>query len=128
MATAVYCPLESAGLVLPDFQPEPVPVAVVVETTVPFAVTPAWICTLTGVVSLAVPVKDGVWLLDGDSGGFNVTLGAAVSTVNVTGALVPVSALRLVCVARTVYVSSARGSTGPRNHAPPKPINTVPNS
>jgi len=41
VATAVYCPLDRAGLALPDVQPAPVPVAVAVETTVPFAVTPA---------------------------------------------------------------------------------------
>ena len=57
---------------------------------------------MTGVVSLAVPVNDGVVLSDGDSGGFNVTVGAAVSTVNVTGELVPVSDGRFVCVACAV--------------------------
>ena len=96
VAIAVYCPLARAGLALPDVQPAPVPVAVAAETTAPFAVTPAWIWTVTGVVSLAVPVKDGVVLLEGDGGGLKVTLGAAVSTVNVTGALVPVSEERLV--------------------------------
>ena len=41
LATAVYCPLDRAGLALPDVQLAPVPVAVAVETTVPFAVAPA---------------------------------------------------------------------------------------
>jgi hypothetical protein len=45
--------------------------------------------TVTAVVSLAEPVKDGVVSFDGDSGWFNVTVGEAVSTVNVTGALTP---------------------------------------
>ena len=41
------------------------------------------------VVSLAVPVKDGLRLFERSSGGFSVTLGATVSIVNVTGALAP---------------------------------------
>jgi hypothetical protein len=102
VAIAVYCPVERDGDAWPDVQPAPVPVAVAIETSVPFTVAPAWIWTVTGVVSLAVPVKDGVVLLDGDSGEFKVTLGAAVSTVNVTGALVPVSDLGLVCEACAV--------------------------
>jgi hypothetical protein len=61
-----------------------------------------WIWTVTGLVSLAVPVKDGVALLDGDLGEFNVTVGAAVLTVNVTAELVPVSDARLVCEASAV--------------------------
>ena len=40
VATAVYFPLDRAGLALPDVQPAPVPVAVAVETTVPFAAAP----------------------------------------------------------------------------------------
>jgi hypothetical protein len=79
-----------------------VPVAVAIATSVPFSVAPVWIWTVIGVVSLAVPVKAGVVLLDGDSGEFKVTLGAAVSTVNVTAALVPVSDFGLVCEARAV--------------------------
>ena len=63
----------------------------------PFAVGPAWIWTVTGVVSVAVPLKDGVALSDGDSGMFSVTVGAAVSTVKVTGRLSLVA-----CVARAV--------------------------
>jgi len=81
VATAVYCPVDRAGLALLDAQPLPVPVAVVTETIVPFAVAPAWIWTVTGVMSLAVPVKDGVMLLDGDWGEVNVTVGAAGAAV-----------------------------------------------
>src|SRR5207248_176292 len=81
VATAVYCPVDRAGLALLDAQPAPVPVAVVSETIVPFAVAPAWIWTVTGVMSLAVPVKDGVMLLDGDWGEVNVTVGAAGTAV-----------------------------------------------
>ena len=40
VATAVYWPLESAGLALLDVQPPPSGVAVAVEMTVPFAVLP----------------------------------------------------------------------------------------
>jgi hypothetical protein len=45
--------------------------------------------TVTVVVSLAEPVKEGMVLFDGDSGWFNATVGDAVSTVNVTGPLTP---------------------------------------
>jgi hypothetical protein len=62
LAIAVYCPLDRAGLALPDVHPAPVPAAVAVETTGPFGVAPAWIWMVTGVVSLAVPVKDGAVL------------------------------------------------------------------
>jgi hypothetical protein len=41
------------------------------------------------VLSLAVPVKDGVVLLDGDFVAFNVTVGELVLTVKVTGSLTP---------------------------------------
>ena len=86
-AIAVYCPADRAGVALPEVQAPPVPVAVAAETIAPFVVTPVWIWTVTGVVSLAVPVKDGAALLDGDLGEFNVTVGAVVFTVNVTGEL-----------------------------------------
>jgi hypothetical protein len=89
VATAVYCPLDKAGLASPDAQVPPVPVAIAVETTDPFAVDPAYIRTLTWVVSLAKPVKDGVVSLDGEVGCFRLTVGEAVSTVNLTGSLLP---------------------------------------
>ena len=41
VATAVYWPLESVGLALPDVQPPPFGVAVAVEMTVPLALLPA---------------------------------------------------------------------------------------
>jgi hypothetical protein len=41
IATAVYCPIGSAGFELPDAQPAPVPVAVAAETIVPLVVGPA---------------------------------------------------------------------------------------
>jgi len=46
--------------------------------------------TVIVVVSLAYPSNDGVVWFDGDSGWSSVTVGEAVSTVNLTGALVPV--------------------------------------
>src|SRR5437879_1570972 len=82
-------------------------------------------------MSLAVPVKDGVVLLDGDAGEFKVTVGAAEAsgfTVNVTGALLPVSDARLVCVACAVYVPACRSSAGPRDHMPLNESNRVLNS
>jgi hypothetical protein len=46
--------------------------------------------TVTSVVSLALPLKDGFALLDRNGGDFvNVSVGGFVSTVNVTGALTP---------------------------------------
>src|ERR1035441_7852483 len=44
---------------------------------------------VTVVMSLAVPVNDGVRLFDGEGGRFSVTVGEAVSTSNVTGLLSP---------------------------------------
>jgi len=41
VATAVYCPLTSDGLALPELHAPPVPVAAALETTVPLAVLPA---------------------------------------------------------------------------------------
>jgi hypothetical protein len=41
VATAVYCPLGRAGLAPPDAQAAPVPMALALETTVPFAAAPA---------------------------------------------------------------------------------------
>jgi len=43
--------------------------------------------TVTSGVSLAVPLKDGVALLESASGCSSVTVGGFVSTSNVTGAL-----------------------------------------
>ena len=89
VASAVYCPLGSAGLALLEVQAPPVPVADAVETAVPLAVAPAKIWTVTVVVSLAVPVKEGVVLFDRRAGEFNVTVGAAVSTLKLLASLTP---------------------------------------
>ena len=54
-------------------------------------------------VSLAVPVKEGVALFEGDFGWLSVTVGGFVSTVKVTGALMPSGLPReLFCVAIAV--------------------------
>ena len=45
--------------------------------------------TTTCVESLAVPVKEGVVSLERETGAFSVTVGAVVSTVNVTRWLAP---------------------------------------
>jgi hypothetical protein len=82
-------------------------------------------CTVTCVVSLAVPVNDGCVLFDsGLASGFSATLGDSVSTMNVTGALVPGELpIELACVAVAVYVPRGRaGVAGPDVHAPPVPI------
>ena len=60
--------------------------------------------TTTGVVSLPVPLNDGVLLFDGDVGWFSVTVGDAVLTTKVTAALLPSGFPReLGCVACAVY-------------------------
>ena len=101
--------------------------AVAVETVEPSAVGPAWIWTVTGVVSLAVPVNDGVVSLEGETGGSNVTAGELVSTVNVTGgSLRPVSSRRLVCAACAVYTPSLNGAVGSSDHVPSTGGNDVP--
>jgi len=58
--------------------------------------------TVTGVVSLAVPPKAGVLLLERSAGEFSVTSGAAVSIVNVRAALVPVFSAASDCSASAV--------------------------
>src|ERR1700724_1362008 len=69
--------------------------------------------TVTALVSVAVPVNDGVATLDRGFGwGLRVTVGAAVSSLSVTGALVP-SGLpnsELFCDAIAVYVCAPAGS------------------
>ena len=47
--------------------------------------------TITGVVSVAVPLNDGVVSFDGGPIEFNVTAGEAVMIVNVTGEVVVLS-------------------------------------
>jgi hypothetical protein len=77
--------------------------------------------TVTGVVSLAEPVKNGVVLLERDIGELNVTVGGAVSTVNVTGSLVPAGfPSELGCVAIAVYSPlDSFGLTLPEVQLPP---------
>jgi hypothetical protein len=54
-------------------------------------------------VSLALPVNDGVVSFDGDGGLFNVTVGEAVLTTNVTLLLLPAGfPNELGCVATAV--------------------------
>ena len=57
--------------------------------------------TVTRVVSVAVPEKDGVRLLVRAGGGFSVTVGASVSTTNFTCEVVNVLPAASVCVAAT---------------------------
>src|SRR2546423_10138259 len=75
---------------------------------------------VTDVVSLAVTVNDGFRVLDGEAGWFSVTVGAAVSTVNLTASLLP-SGLpsELGCVATAVYWPSFKaGLAGPEVQLP----------
>src|SRR5438128_11208751 len=60
--------------------------------------------TMTGVVSLAEPLKVGAVSLEGDFGSFKVTVGEVVSTMNVPGWLPPEGfPSELSCVATAVY-------------------------
>ena len=60
---------------------------------------------VTAVWSLAVPENEGAALAVGDSGGFSVTVGGEVSTMNVTGWLLPAGfPIALVWVASAVNV------------------------
>jgi hypothetical protein len=63
---------------------------------------------VTGVVLLAVPVKDGVVLFDGDAGEFNVTLGAAASAVNITGDTIAPPAISSRLIARHAATLTSR--------------------
>src|ERR1039458_7675424 len=80
VARAGYVPSASA-FASPDSHAPRVPIAVAVDTCT-FAELKMW--TTTDVLSLAVPVKDGVVSFDGVGGVFRVTTGEAVLTVNVT--------------------------------------------
>src|SRR5437879_5212922 len=80
--------------------------------------------SVTPVVSLAVPVNEGVALLDGDLGDVMLTVGALVSRMKVTGALVPSgfprSALFWIATAVKLCLPAASaGLTGPELHTPP---------
>jgi hypothetical protein len=102
VATAVYSPLDRAGLALPEFHVPGAFVASALETSV-FEELKMW--TTTGSVSLASPLKEGVVFFDGEEIEFSVTVGDAVMTVNVTGDVVvvgSVSAASSVCSATAV--------------------------
>jgi hypothetical protein len=76
------------------------------------------------VVALAVPVKDGAVLLEGDFGWSNVTIGELVSTMNVTCALLPAgfpSELGWVAIAVYCPLDKA-GLAWPELQAPPVPV------
>src|SRR5437899_13029157 len=83
-----------------------------------------WIVTV--VVSLAVPLNDGVVSLDGEDGDLSVTVGDVVSTVKDTGLLVPAGfPSELCCVAIAVYVClpfSSAGLAGDELQPPPVPV------
>src|SRR6476469_6435298 len=80
--------------------------------------------TVTVVVSLAVPVNDGVVSLEGDGGCFKVTVGEAVSISKVTGLLFPAGLpSELVWVALAVYSPLERaGLAPPELQPPPVPV------
>src|SRR2546430_15668463 len=80
--------------------------------------------TMTGVVSLADPLKDGAVSFAGDGGAFKVTVGDVVSTAKVTDLLAPGGLpSELSCVATAVYwpLASA-GLASPDAKAPPVPV------
>ena len=123
IAIAVYCPLDRAGLASPELQSPPLPVAVALETIEPFAVDPAYISIVTGVVSLAKPAKDGVVSFDSGVVCLSVTTGEAVLIVNVTGgSLTPVGfpSSELSWVATAVYSPlESAGLALPEPQSPP---------
>src|SRR5947209_14932316 len=75
--------------------------------------------TVTGVVLLAVPVKDGVGLSDGDAGAFNVTLGAAASAVNITGETTAPPAISSRLIARRAATFTSRRAVNALIRLPP---------
>jgi hypothetical protein len=99
-ATAVYWPFDRSGVTVPEVQLPPVPAALAVDTGVPSVFVPEYTLIVTRVVSLPVPVKEGVVSLERTAGDFNVTVGGAVLTVNATWLLTPAGFPReLSCVA-----------------------------
>src|SRR5438445_754713 len=101
VATAVYSPhCSGAMLARAEAHLPPVPGAVALATFSPAGLVPLKISTVTCVSSLAVPENDGVVSFDGDGGASSVTVGASVSTTNLTGMLLPAAFLiSLACVA-----------------------------
>src|SRR5947209_7392556 len=115
VATAVYAPSGNEGLAAPEAQAPRVPAAVAIETGfgLPSTCAPAKISMVIGVMSLALPVKDGVALLIRVGEAFNATLGAPGSTSKWIGALAPVGFLReLSWVAIAVYACCTLSSAG----------------
>src|SRR3981189_388352 len=101
---AVCCPFGRAGLAWPELHSAPLPVAVAFATASPSALLPLKIWTVTCVLSLPKPLKDGVVFLEGDSIGFRVTVGEEVSTSKLTVLLLPSGfPSELFCVAIAVY-------------------------
>jgi hypothetical protein len=79
--------------------------------------------TVTGVVSLAKPVKEGVVLLLSGAGWWRLTVGGFVFTVNDTVLLCPVPLpSELSCAATAVYSPlSSAGLASPELQPPPVP-------
>ncbi len=102
-ATAVYWPFDRSGVTVPEVQLPPVPGALAVDTGVPSVFVPEYTLMVTRVLSLPVPVKEGVVSLERTAGDFKVTVGGAVLTVNATWLLTPAGFPReLSCVAIAV--------------------------
>jgi hypothetical protein len=80
---------------------------------------------MTGVVLLAVPVKDGVALLEGDAGEFNVTLGAAASAVNITGEAIAPPTISGRIIARRANTLTRRRALTPPITLPPSRFQTA---
>jgi hypothetical protein len=80
--------------------------------------------TVTGVVSLAEPVKDGAVFFDSNSGWLKVTVGEAVSTMNVTGELTPAGLPSELCwTATAVYCPpDSAGPASPEVQSAPVPV------
>src|SRR5207249_3764972 len=80
--------------------------------------------TMTGVVSLAEPLKVGAVSFDGDFGAFKVTVGEVVSTMKVTALLLPGGfPSELSCTATAVYCPLESGGLAlPDVQAPPVPV------
>src|SRR6202050_1691642 len=126
VATAVYSPSANAGLAASDFHLPPVTVAGAFATSLPSGFGPAKMCTVTGVVSLALPSNLGVLSFDGDSGRSRLTVGGLVFTTNVTTPLLPGGLPSgLACSATAAYVRSSPFSdelVGPESHLAPVPV------
>src|SRR5947209_5820841 len=83
-----------------------------------------WIVTV--VVSLAVPLNDGVVSLDGEAGDLSVPAGDVVLTVKHTLLLVPAAFPSALCPYTTLFRSclpaSSAGLAGDELQPPPVPV------